>query len=113
MLNRVLKNDAELKKHQINTLKIFNDKYDNGVFVFYISILCICYFSVTEVNEGEEYEVSFESGGNILVLKVYLSSDFPQDKPTLKIVPPVVHAWINADGEVISAPGLLNVRLNF
>lgn len=68
---------------------------------------------MTQISEGEEYDVSFDSGGNMLVLKVILSSDFPQDKPTLKIIPPVIHAWINSDGEVISAPGLLNVRSNF
>lgn len=65
---------------------------------------------MTEISEGEEYEVSFNSGGNNLILKVILSTEFPQDKPTLKIVPPVIHAWINSDGEVTSAPGLLNVR---
>lgn len=64
---------------------------------------------MTEINAGEEYEVSFESGGNNLVLKIMLSPDFPQDNPMLKIVPPVIHPWINADGDVTSAPGLLNV----
>lgn len=64
---------------------------------------------MTEINEGDEYEVFFESGGNNLVLKVILSPDFPKDKPILKIVPPVIHAWINSDGDVTSAPGLLNV----
>lgn len=67
-------------------------------------------FSVTEINEGEEYEVSFESGGNNLILRVMLSPDFPQDKPMLKIVPTVIHPWISADGDVTSAPGLLNVN---
>lgn len=74
----------------------------NGYFTIY-------FCSVTEIIEGEEYEVSFESGGNNLILRVMLSPDFPQDKPMLKIVPPVIHAWINADGDVTSAPGLLNV----
>lgn len=46
---------------------------------------------------------------NNLSLKVFLSPEFPQDKPTLKIVPSVIHPWVNSDGEVTSAPGLLSV----
>lgn len=68
-------------------------------------------FSVTEISEGEEYEVLFESAGKSFALKVYLSPDFPQDKPTLKILPIVIHSWISGDGEVTAAPGLLNVRI--
>lgn len=69
------------------------------------------YFSVAERTEGEEYEILFTSGSNNLCLKVFLSTDFPKEKPTLKVVPAVMHPWINADGEVTSAPGLLNVRI--
>lgn len=62
-----------------------------------------------EIIEGNEYEVGFQSGANNLVLKVILSPEFPTDKPILKIMPNVVHPWISSDGEVTSAPGLLNV----
>lgn len=64
---------------------------------------------MTEITEGEEYEVMFDSGGNNFMLKIILSPDFPQDKPKLKIVPLIIHSWISGDGEVTSAPGLLNV----
>lgn len=65
-----------------------------------------------EITEGEEYEIPFISGSNNLCLNVYLSKDFPNEKPSLKIIPSIVHPWISADGEVTSAPGLLNVRIS-
>ncbi|KAG5883154.1 hypothetical protein JTB14_033405 [Gonioctena quinquepunctata] len=93
MLPRLFKSNADIRKHQINTLKIFND-------------------NVTEINEGEEYEVSFSSGGNTLCLKITLSKEFPKEKPLLKIVPTIVHHWITSDGEIKSAPGLLNFTVH-
>lgn len=64
---------------------------------------------MTEIIEGDEYEVAFQSGSNSLVLKVILSPEFPKNKPVLKIVPNVIHPWVSSDGDVTSAPGLLNV----
>ncbi|CAG9825082.1 unnamed protein product [Phaedon cochleariae] len=93
MLPRAFKTDAEIRQQQINTLKIFNDK-------------------VTEILEGEEYDVLFSSGGHNFCLKVSLGKEFPKEKPILKIVPVIIHHWINEDGEVKSAPGLLNFTLH-
>ncbi|XP_028133627.1 vacuolar protein sorting-associated protein 37A [Diabrotica virgifera virgifera] len=88
MLPRLFKAD-DIRKHQINTLKIFNE-------------------NVTEVIESEEYDVLFSSGGNNLCLKISLVKEFPSEKPLLKVVPSVVHHWISGDGDITTAPGLLN-----
>ncbi|XP_018568891.1 vacuolar protein sorting-associated protein 37A [Anoplophora glabripennis] len=93
MLPRLFKTEADLRKHQINTLKIFND-------------------NVVEITEGEEYEISFNSGVNKLCLKITLSKEFPKEKPILKIVPEVVHHWVGSDGQIKSAPGLLNFTVH-
>lgn len=53
--------------------------------------------------------MAFHSGGKELHLNIILGKEFPKDKPLLKITPPIIHHWVNADGEITSAPGLLNV----
>jgi len=83
------KQDIDKRKHQINTLKIFND-------------------NVTEITEDSEYEVSFLSGENSLIIKISLGSDFPKEKPVLAVSPTVLHPWVNEKGIVTAAPGLLN-----
>nr|XP_023021620.1 vacuolar protein sorting-associated protein 37A [Leptinotarsa decemlineata] len=93
MLPRLYKSDADIRKHQINTLKIFND-------------------NVTEIIEGEEYEIYFNSGGNNLCLKIILTKEFPKEKPLLKIVPRVIHQWVSEEGDIKSAPGLLNFTVH-
>lgn len=67
-------------------------------------------FSVIEVKTGSEYCIAFGSGRNELTLQILLSSDFPNEKPVLKIIPVVAHQWVNTEGEITAAPGLLNVR---
>ncbi|CAG9858414.1 unnamed protein product [Phyllotreta striolata] len=93
MLSRRFMLDGDIRKHQINTLKIFND-------------------NVVEIVEGEEYDISFNSGVNNLCLKISLGNKFPKEKPHLKIVPTVSHPWVTADGDVTSAPGLLNFTVH-
>ncbi|KAJ8927478.1 hypothetical protein NQ314_020075 [Rhamnusium bicolor] len=93
MLPRQFKTEADIRKHQINTLKIFND-------------------NVAELSEGEEYEICFNSGGNNLYLNVSLSQEFPNEKPMLKVVPAIIHHWVNSDGQITSAPGLLNFTVH-
>lgn len=68
--------------------------------------------SVTEIKEGSEYQINFCSGGHNLMLIVILTKDFPNEKPIIKISPPIIHPWVNNESEVISAPGLLNVCYN-
>lgn len=67
------------------------------------------FYSVTEVAEGYEYQVHFRAGCKDFSLTVTLKGDFPNDKPTLKISPVVIHPWVSSDGEITGAPGLLNV----
>lgn len=64
---------------------------------------------MTEVKEGSEYQIQFHSGVHNLVLIVSLTKDFPNEKPILKVSPVIIHPWVNSEGEVLSAPGLLNV----
>lgn len=77
---------------------------------WFMEIFLFC--SVTEVQEGTEYNVSFNAGGNELCLRVLLTKDFPKEKPILKISPVVAHSWVNGDGDITTAPGLLNVWIN-
>lgn len=93
MLSRIYRTESEIRKRQINTLKIFND-------------------NVTEVQENSEYKVTFNSGRNELNLLVSLTPEFPNEKPILKISPSVSHPWVNGDGEITSAPGLLNFTVH-
>lgn len=67
------------------------------------------FFSVTVVAEGYEYQVHFRAGGNDFSITVTLKSDFPNEKPLLKINPVIVHHWVGSDGAITGAPGLLNV----
>ncbi|CAH0558209.1 unnamed protein product [Brassicogethes aeneus] len=93
MQSRMYKTDADIRKSQINTLKVFNA-------------------NVNEVSEGQEYQIAFDSGCNKLILNVLLGSEFPKEKPKLKISPVVIHPWVNAEGEITSAPGLLNFTVH-
>ncbi|XP_045470809.1 vacuolar protein sorting-associated protein 37A isoform X1 [Harmonia axyridis] len=93
MLPRIHRSEAELRKQQINTLKIFNA-------------------NVTELTEGIEYQIDFHAGDNDFKLIVSLGNEFPNDKPLLKIIPIVVHPWVNHEGDITTAPGLLNFTLH-
>lgn len=86
-------NAAARFKHQIDTLKIFND-------------------NVTEVVKDEEYKVDFDTGGRTVSLVVKLGPDFPVEKPSLFIYPPVRHPWVSPTGEIVSAPGLLSYTIH-
>jgi ESCRT-I complex subunit VPS37 len=93
MFQKIYRSDADIRKHQINTLKIFND-------------------NVVEICEGLEYQIAFKSGRNELCIHVSLSNEFPNEKPLLTISPAIVHPWVNAESEVVSAPGLLNFTIH-
>ncbi|GAB0098508.1 vacuolar protein sorting-associated protein 37A [Sergentomyia squamirostris] len=90
MIHNNFKSDKDLRKRQIDTLKIFND-------------------NVQEVKENDEYTVSFDSGGRPFFITVFLCPSFPQEKPKIVMSPSVDHPWIyGPTGEVNNAPGLLN-----
>lgn len=69
---------------------------------------------MTEVKANEEYSVGFHSDDRQMLLNVYLSVNFPNEKPKIVITPRVQHEWIPdaSLGEVQSAPGLLNVTIS-
>lgn len=66
---------------------------------------------MTEIKAGEEYSVGFMTDGRQAALKVYLSQQFPNEKPKIVVSPLMQHDWIPdpSTGLVHSAPGLLNV----
>ncbi|KAK5646885.1 hypothetical protein RI129_005349 [Pyrocoelia pectoralis] len=93
MLPALYRSEIDIRNRQINTLKIFND-------------------NVKEVQEGSEYQVLFKASNNEFCLHVRLTPEFPNDKPILQISPVVVHPWVNTDGDITSAPGLLNFTIH-
>ncbi|KAJ3654658.1 hypothetical protein Zmor_013832 [Zophobas morio] len=93
MLPKIYRSDPDIRRHQINTLKIFND-------------------NVVEICEGHEYQIAFKSGRNELCLHISLSKEFPNEKPLLTISPGIGHQWVNSDSEITAAPGLLNFTIH-
>lgn len=67
---------------------------------------------MTEVKENEEYKVDFTAGDIPMCLNVVLPPEFPTDKPTIRVKPPVKHLWVNNNSEIDKAPGLLNFTVN-
>ncbi|KAH9637593.1 hypothetical protein HF086_014757 [Spodoptera exigua] len=94
MLPRQYYSEQDMRKRQIDTLKIFNDH-------------------VTEVNENSEYRLEFVADGKNMSLSVVLGPDFPNEKPSIFVNPPIPHPWIGENSnQVIGAPGLLNYTLH-
>lgn len=67
---------------------------------------------MTEIKANEEFTVGFISDNRQMLLDVFLSANFPDEKPKIVITPRIQHEWIPdaATGEIQSAPGLLNVN---
>ncbi|KAK6642960.1 hypothetical protein RUM43_004462 [Polyplax serrata] len=98
MLSRIFRDDVENaqanRKRQIDTLKVFND-------------------NVTELKENEEYKVDFIVGDIPMCLIIHLPPEFPLEKPTIRVQPPVQHMWVNSNStDVDKAPGLLNFTVH-
>ncbi|CAG9794547.1 unnamed protein product [Diatraea saccharalis] len=90
MLPRTYYNEQDVRKRQIDTLKIFNEH-------------------VVEVMENTDYRVEFSVDGKDMSLNVILSPEFPNEKPTIFVNPLIPHPWIAENSnQVIGAPGLLN-----
>lgn len=77
----------------------------------YTSFLAHRSHSVTEIKANEEFTVGFASDNRQMVLEVFLSANFPNEKPKIVITPRIQHEWIPdpATGEIQNAPGLLSV----
>lgn len=69
---------------------------------------------MTEITANEEFTVGFTSDNRQMLLNVFLSSNFPNEKPKIVITSRIQHEWIPdpASGEIQSAPGLLSVSTN-
>ncbi|CAH0602031.1 unnamed protein product [Chrysodeixis includens] len=94
MLPRPYYSEQDMRKRQIDTLKVFNDH-------------------VVEVSENAEYRVEFVADGKNMSLTVILGPDFPNEKPSIFVNPPNSHPWIGENSnQVIGAPGLLNYTLH-
>ncbi|KAJ2943330.1 hypothetical protein O0L34_g12137 [Tuta absoluta] len=90
MLPHSYYNDQDIRKRQIDTLKIFNDH-------------------VTEIQEECEYRVDFHADGKNMCLNVTLGAGFPNEKPKIFVNPVIPHPWLAENSnQVVGAPGLLN-----
>ncbi|CAG9576937.1 unnamed protein product [Danaus chrysippus] len=90
MLPRSYYTEQDIRKRQIDTLKIFND-------------------NVTEIVENTEYKVDFSANGHNLNLTVLLNPEFPNEKPNIFVSPVFPHPWLAENSnQVIGAPGLVN-----
>ncbi|XP_047542602.1 vacuolar protein sorting-associated protein 37A-like [Vanessa atalanta] len=90
MLPRTYLTEQDIRKRQIDTLKIFND-------------------NVTEINENSEYKVEFEASGRSFSLNVVLNPEFPNERPNIFINPVIPHPWLlENSNQVVGAPGLMN-----
>jgi len=76
-----------------------------------ISITTLILISVTEISFNKEYTVEFPTKAGHLSLVIYLGPKFPFEKPTMKICPRIIHKWVDTTGEIVLAPGLMNVRM--
>ncbi|XP_072948564.1 vacuolar protein sorting-associated protein 37A [Epargyreus clarus] len=94
MLPRNYYSEQDIRKRQIDTLKIFND-------------------NVIELSEGNEYRIDFAADSRNMSLNVVLTPEFPNEKPAIFVNPVVPHPWIAENSnQVIGAPGLLNFTVH-
>ncbi|CAH1738271.1 vacuolar protein sorting-associated protein 37A [Aphis gossypii] len=81
------------REQQIDTLKVFNE-------------------NVTEISFNKEYSVEFPTKAGNLSLFIELGPEFPFEKPTMKICPRITHKWVDASGQIVLAPGLMNYTIH-
>lgn len=94
MLPRPYYTEQDMRKRQIDTLKVFNDH-------------------VVEVQENSEYRVEFHVNGKNMSLNIVLGPEFPNEQPSIYVNPPISHAWVAENcNQVVGAPGLLNFTLH-
>ncbi|XP_073965537.1 vacuolar protein sorting 37A isoform X2 [Choristoneura fumiferana] len=94
MLPRQYYNEQDVRKRQIDTLKIFND-------------------NVVELQENTEYKIDFSINGKNFCLNVILSPDFPNEKPVILVNPCISHPWVAENSNhVVSAPGLIQFTVH-
>ncbi|ELU07709.1 hypothetical protein CAPTEDRAFT_190912 [Capitella teleta] len=57
--------------------------------------------NVTEIQRDVEYRVNTSVKGVTISLFVTLPPQFPQDKPVVKVSPPLTHPWVNNQMQVV------------
>ncbi|XP_033125736.1 vacuolar protein sorting-associated protein 37A-like [Anneissia japonica] len=81
------------RTQQIDSLKTFNH-------------------NVAEIKRDEEYRVSFTISGHTVALNISLPPQFPEDKPIVKVSPPLRHKWVNKSMYVTGCISLNNFVVN-
>lgn len=85
------------RREQINSLKVYHDR-------------------VSEIEPDCQYRLDFDlpnrqpiadGSSTAFALIVYLGSSYPVERPTVMLIPPSSHPWVNESGYVVGAPGLL------
>ncbi|KAK3726902.1 hypothetical protein QZH41_016696 [Actinostola sp. cb2023] len=60
-----------------------------------IDTLKAFHLNVTEVQRDVEYRVTIFVGTSTVYLNVTLPPQFPNEKPVVKVSPPLQHPWVN------------------
>ncbi|XP_071951498.1 vacuolar protein sorting-associated protein 37A-like [Antedon mediterranea] len=68
--------------------------------------------NVAEIKRDEEYRVSFTVSGHTVALNITLPPKFPEDKPIVKVSPPLRHPWVSKHMLVIGCRSLNNFVVN-
>ncbi|XP_044267870.1 vacuolar protein sorting-associated protein 37A isoform X2 [Tribolium madens] len=85
MLPKIYRSDPDIRKHQINTLKIFND-------------------NVVEICEGHEYQICFKSDRHELCLHISLIHPWVNADSEVTSAPGLLNFTIHSDlGRVVQA----------
>ena len=67
---------------------------------------------MTEIKENVEYKVDFVAGEMPMCLYITLPPEFPNEKPSIRVQPPVKHGWVSNNTDIDKAPGLLNFTVS-
>ncbi|XP_022798149.1 vacuolar protein sorting-associated protein 37A-like isoform X3 [Stylophora pistillata] len=62
--------------------------------------------SITEVQRDVEYRVTFSVGTSTVFLNITLPPQFPNERPVVKVSPPLRHPWVNDQMIVVGCPGI-------
>lgn len=64
------------------------------------------FHNITEVQRDVEYRVTFNVGNSTVFLNVTLPPQFPNERPIVKVSPPLRHPWVNEQMVVVGCPGI-------
>lgn len=64
------------------------------------------FHNVTEVQRDVEYRVTFNVGNSTVSLNITLPPQFPNERPIVKVSPPLRHPWVNDQMVVVGCPGI-------